>query len=83
MSRDDSKPMSVRHLLFALASAAGLFLAGGVILLWGWNTFVSELFAVPEMAFRHALALELMIVLVVAIPAVALRMLGHHPHAVR
>ena len=83
MNRDDSKPMSIRQLIFALASATGVLLAGAVIILWGWNTFASELFAVPEIAFRHALALELMIVLVVAIPAVALRMLAHHPHAIR
>ena len=83
MFRDESKPMSVRHLVYVLASAVVTFLAGGVIVLYGWNTFVSELFVVPEIAYRHALALELMVVLIVAIPVVALRVLGHHPHAVR
>lgn len=35
---------------------------GGVAILWSWNTVAVEMFAQPEMEFRHAIAVELLII---------------------
>ena len=37
---------------------------GGVAILWSWNTFAVDLFAQPEMEFRHAVAVELLLIAV-------------------
>lgn len=59
-------------LLAALAALA----AGGVALLWAWNTVAVELFAAPAIGFRHAFAAELAVAILAAIAATAAR-LGH------
>ena len=73
----------LRRLLRAALALSLLLLAGGVVLLWAWNALAPELFGAPEIGFRHALALELLLGLLVAIPAIAIRAFAHHPHAVR
>ncbi|MBV1904129.1 MAG: hypothetical protein KUG58_10910 [Marinosulfonomonas sp.] len=35
---------------------------GGVAILWSWNTIAVDLFAQPEMEFRHAVAVELLLI---------------------
>lgn len=48
-----------------LMAFVGLILTT-ITLLWGWNTFAVEILSMDEMKFKHALALELLI-LVIAI----------------
>jgi hypothetical protein len=43
---------------FGLALFAGLFWS--VAALWSWNTFMVDLLGLPQMAFRHAIALCLL-----------------------
>jgi hypothetical protein len=35
---------------------------GGVAILWSWNTLAVDLFGLPEMTFRHAVAAVLLLV---------------------
>lgn len=56
--------------------AAGLGLLGllacSIAVLWSWNSFAADLLGLPEMGWRHALALCLMVLclgLLVALPA--------------
>ena len=37
-------------------------LFGGIAIFWSWNTIAVELFAQPEMEFRHAIAVELLLI---------------------
>ncbi|KUJ77778.1 hypothetical protein [Ruegeria profundi] len=39
-------------------------LVGGIAVHWSWNTLAVELFAQPEMTFRHAIAVELLLIAV-------------------
>jgi hypothetical protein len=39
----------------------GLFLGATILLLWGWNSAVPELFSLPEMQFKQALGLMVLI----------------------
>ncbi|MFY0681176.1 MAG: hypothetical protein JXR13_11420 [Thalassovita sp.] len=39
-----------------------VIIVGGVAILWSWNTLAVDLFGLPEMAFRHALASVLLLV---------------------
>lgn len=36
-------------------------LVWGIAALWSWNTFAVELLDLPEMAYRHALALGILV----------------------
>lgn len=40
----------------ALALALGGSFLAGVAVLWCWNTLAADLFGLPEMQFRHAIA---------------------------
>jgi hypothetical protein len=35
---------------------------GGIAILWSWNTVAVDLFGQPEMALRHAIAVELLLI---------------------
>lgn len=50
------------------------FVAGGVVLLWSWNTLAVGLFAAPAVEFKHALAAELAISVAFAIAAWSVRL---------
>jgi len=60
-----------------ILSAAGLLLLAGALLAWSWNASISELFGLPRMAFRQAVAAGLFIGIVFAIAGSAFRMRGH------
>lgn len=47
-----------RNALFALLA----LLAPGIAILWSWNTVVVDLYGQPEMQFRHAIAVEFLVV---------------------
>lgn len=49
----------------ATAAAASLFI-GAIVILWSWNTIAVDLFDAPNLAFRHAVALELAIAVIAA-----------------
>jgi hypothetical protein len=63
------------------ARALVLGLAGLVVvavaLLWGWNTFAVEVLGQQSMKFKHALALELLILCVAGVFPLAWRLRGH------
>ena len=50
-----------RRTVVAAAAVAATLLVGGLLVLWSWNTVVHDLFQAPRMAFRHALAAEVLI----------------------
>jgi hypothetical protein len=58
-----------------------LVLAGFVMmamaLLWGWNTFAVEVLGQQTMRFKHALALEVLLLSVAGVFPVARRLFGH------
>jgi hypothetical protein len=47
----------------AVATAAS-FLVGAVVILWSWNTIAVDLFGAPNVALRHAIAIELAVAVV-------------------
>lgn len=60
-----------------ILGAAGLLLLAGALLSWSWNASISELFGLPQMAFRQAVAAGLFIGIVFAIAGSAFHMRGH------
>lgn len=46
-----------------------------VAILWSWNSFAVEIFAAPEMKFKHALALEILFIVAVAVYAETVRLI--------
>lgn len=52
------QPNSNRPLRRILRSL-GTIIAGALLLLWAWNTLATDLFNLPAVQFKHALALEL------------------------
>ena len=70
---DDHRHSGKRMML----AMAGLFLIA-VILLWGWNTVAVDLFGQEPMLFKHALALELLILGIAALVAIAWRIMSPH-----
>lgn len=59
-----------------LALAIAALLGGGIALLWGWNTFAVEILSQQEMRFKHALALELLVLSVAVMIPMAWRLFG-------
>lgn len=62
-----------RHGVLALGIVA-LALIGGVLVTWSWNTLATDLFEAPRMAFRHALAAEMLIGVLAAAAAIPFRL---------
>lgn len=58
----------------AVAALFAILFAGGVLLLWSWNTVAVDLFDAPAAQFKHALALELFIAAIVMTVGTALRL---------
>jgi len=62
------------------ALAFGAYVLGaGVLVLWSWNTAVTEVFAAPRLEYKHALSL----VILAALAGVALRGVRRRPPAPR
>jgi len=61
-----------KTILMALAIVIG----GGIALHWGWNTFAVELLSQQAMKFKHALALELLLLSVATVFPLTWRMFG-------
>ncbi|WP_299616367.1 hypothetical protein [uncultured Tateyamaria sp.] len=57
-----------------LGIALVAILLWGVAALWSWNTFAVELLGLPEMAYRHALALGTLVLSVGGLLAMPLWM---------
>lgn len=77
--RDHSKyKWHVRTISSALAILALLTTA----LLWGWNTFATEILGLPAVRFKHALALELLLVSIASAVPFAWRIFAAHPRSV-
>lgn len=56
----------------------GLF-AVATMLLWGWNTFAVEVLGQQEMKFKHALALEFLLLSVAGVFPVVWRLFAGRP----
>jgi len=69
----------MRHYAVVILSTTGLLMIGGALLSWSWNASISELFGLPQMAFRQAVAAGLLISIVFAIAGRAFRVWGHGP----
>jgi len=76
----DRPKHSLRRWGHAVLAAALLLFAGAAVLLWSWNGFAAEILAAPALRFRHALALELLLLTAAAMPALAVRLTGARRH---
>lgn len=65
------------------AAALAILTLMTTALLWGWNTFATEVLALPSIKFKHALALELFLVVVASTIPIAWRLFAvrHHRNA--
>jgi len=70
---NENRKNRLRRYGIALLSAAGLLILGGALLSWSWNASIGELFGLPQMAFRQAVAAEVLLGIVFAIAAWATR----------
>lgn len=57
-----------RRLGKAIFLAVGILIGGALLLHWSWNTLVTGPFKLPDIEFRHALALELLLSALYLIP---------------
>lgn len=64
----------------AAATALGILALMTTTLLWGWNTFSTEILALPAIRFKHALALELLLVSVASSIPAAWRLFAVRDH---
>ena len=48
----------------AVTATAVSFVVGAIVILWSWNTVAVGLFGAPNVAIRHAIAIELAMVVV-------------------
>lgn len=68
-----------RRLGKAIFFAMGILIGGALLILWSWNTLATGLFKIPNIQFKHALALELFLLAVYLIPSTASQLLaGSH-----
>lgn len=70
----DPRTSRLRRTTHAAAAVAGALVAGAVVLLWAWNGFAVDILQAPALSFRHALALELLLLAGAAAPALAVRL---------
>jgi hypothetical protein len=61
-----------KTILFAVV----ILIGGALLLHWSWNTLATGPFKVPDIQFKHALALELFILAIYLIPTAASRILA-------
>lgn len=62
MTKNDSRRIAITLLAFA---ASLLIIA--IAVLWSWNTLAVDLFQAPAMKFRHAVAVEFLIMAIMAV----------------
>jgi hypothetical protein len=72
MGFDHSNRQHGKTLVLAMAVLFG----GSVALLWGWNTFAVEVLSQQEIKFRHALALQLLVLSIAGMIPMAWRLVG-------
>ncbi len=66
----------------AILLTIGSIVCGALLLLWSWNILATDLFDLPAVQFKHALALELCFLAIYGTHRLALNMLSiHHRHA--
>jgi len=70
----------LRRAAHAVLAVAGALFAGAVVLLWSWNGFAVEILQAPALRFRHALALELLLLSAAAAPALGARLFAARRH---
>lgn len=62
----------------------GAIVAGAIIFLWSWNTLATDLFNLPAVQFKHAVALELcLLAICIALRAASNLLSFGHRHDVR
>lgn len=77
----DHRNSRLRRAARAVLAIAGVLFAGAVVLLWSWNGFAVEILQAPALHFRHALALELLLLSAAAVPALGARLFAARRHA--
>lgn len=69
-----------RAILFTIGAIA----AGALIFLWSWNTLATDLFNLPAVQFKHAVALALLLLAICLALRTASNLLSFgHRHDVR
>lgn len=71
----------LRRAAHAGLAIAGVLFAGAVVLHWSWNGFAVEILQAPALRFKHALALELLLLSSAAVPAVGARLFAARRNA--
>lgn len=72
MTDPDTHP--IRRPGRAIAAATAWLVAAAVIMLWSWNAMVADLFAVPAIDFRQAVAAEVGIAVLAATIGLGVRL---------
>ncbi len=65
-----------RHAAKSVLIAAAALFVGGIMIHWSWNVFAVELLQAPEMRFKHALGLEILVAAVAAVAGASARAFG-------
>jgi len=75
----DLNPSPRRHWGHAILLVLLTMMAGGVLVLWAWNSIAADLFQAPEARFKHAIALQAAIAALTALPLTIVRQLRRRP----
>ena len=70
------------HIAIACLASLVVLFFGGVLLHWSWNT-LAELFGSPSIQFKHAIAGELLVAVIVAIGALSGRLVAGRRHPLK
>ena len=71
-----SRPRGLGKAIFL---AVGILIGGALLLHWSWNTLATGPFKIPNIQFKHALALELLLSTLCLIPNTASQIFAR-PH---
>ena len=74
---NENRKNRLRRYGIVLVSTSALLLIGGALLAWSWNASISELFGLPRMSFRQAVAAGVLIGILGMIVAGTMRLRNH------
>jgi hypothetical protein len=57
----------------------GMLTGGAVVILWSWHSVAVDLFKLPAIQFKHAFALELLLLMLVLLSNIASSLVASQP----
>lgn len=73
---------SKTRVLVAAVGAIAFILVTGIMLMWSWNAF-AELLDGPRAGFKHALALQLAIIVIASLGTISFRFANRGRHSLK